>query len=93
MSGGGMPGGGVMGQQTQVPLIILVKLSWWNWSWGCPLMTNTFDLVLKKIPFRRGKLILTAVQMLGPERLEEPAEAAAQGREEEDLRRDGHQGQ
>ena len=56
-------------------------------------MTNTFDLVLKKIPFRRGNLMLTAVQMLGPERLEEPAEAAAQGREEEDLRRDRHQGQ
>ena len=30
---------------------------------------------------------------LGPERVEEPAEAAAQGREEEDLRRDRHQGQ
>ena len=54
-------------------------------------MTNSVDLVLQIFPYRR--LILTAVQMLGPERLEEPAEAAAQGREEEDLRCDGHQGQ
>ena len=64
MSGGGMPGGGVMGQQTQVVPYIDGIVAW-------------------------SKLTAN----LGPERVEEPAEAAAQGREEEDLRRDGHQWQ